>query len=355
MTKLLREHMKRLQSKAAEYIEPDVYHSLDKHETTANAKEDAANPARRDILFVNDIIYLLDGPEQRAAEADASFDFVAESMVTASNTFHGDKVSVTEVIGALQTFSAAAERLDRIKKALFYGRDYIPNSSRPSPSRPDEDNAAYPIIERVADQLIAAGNPPATGDCSCGRGGEWGHDGGCPETQNENDIRKNVELAFHAIVGVATEAGEMVDAWLNAYMHGKQLDMVNLREEFGDNQWYVAVFLSACSKLTFEHEPTGFDELHRLVNRKLRGRFPDGFNEFDANNRDLVKERRILEGQPVYDPRGDDYTFSTEEVAAGSEMRGQPVEPPFGCKPLEFPDEPTSGVDPAPGKLSDEI
>lgn len=288
-------------------------------------------------------------------QSNASFDFVAESMVTASNTFHGDKVSITEVIGALKDMSAAAERLDRIKKALFYGRDYIPNPTRPSPSRPDEDSTAFPIIERIAETLtLQNGDKP----------GFYGE-----EPHSDAEVVKLTELAFHAIVGVATEAGEMIDAWLNAYMHNKPLDLVNLREEFGDNQWYVAVFLRAFSELVGVRDGVSFNELHRNVNRKLRARFPAGFTEYDANNRDLAKERAILEEGHVTDmyigrrSSGDDHeaavyaageTFDAEQIAAGSEMRGKPVEPPFGCKPIEFPDEPHSGVDPAPGKLSSE-
>lgn len=275
----------------------------------------------------------------------ASFDFVAESMVTASNTFHGEKVSIGELLGALQDFSSAADRLDRMKKALFYGRDYIPNPSRPSPSRPDEDNMAYAIIERIAETLrLHNGERP-------GFAGQ--------EPLSENRVVKLAEFLFHAIIGVATESGEMVDAWLSAYKFNKPVDLVNLREEFGDNQWYVAIAINAFGELCGFESPS-FDDLHRDINRKLRHRFPDGFSEYDANNRDLSGERRILEGlttegnvltDATLETDGG-YTFDAEEVAAASQMRGQPVEPPFGCKPLEFPDEPLSGVDPSPGKFS---
>lgn len=286
MTKLL-DHFKRMQGMAGTYLEPGGYLEHTPPKLASAGAEDFAAQA---TLFASDMLYMLDGPEQRKAQAEADFDFVAESMVTCSNKFHGEKVGITDLLNALQDFSAAAERLDRMKKALFYGRDYISNPTRPQPSRPSEDEQAFSIIERIGEQI----------DKACEAEGErpW------PSAA----LEPLLEQSFHAILGVATESGEMIDAWLQAYKHNKPVDFVNLREEFGDNQWYVAIMLDALGKLV--GGASDFESLHRLVNRKLRARFPDGFNEFDANNRDLVGERRILEGD----------TFDTEEVAAGQDV-----------------------------------
>lgn len=46
-------------------------------------------------LFANDMVYMLDGPEQRAAEAELSFDYVAEAELTLSRQFHGELVATS--------------------------------------------------------------------------------------------------------------------------------------------------------------------------------------------------------------------------------------------------------------------
>lgn len=66
MTKLLALFVK-MQAQAAAYVETATYHSLDKHKTTASSEDHA----RRDLLFIGDILYMLDGPEQREAQAEA--------------------------------------------------------------------------------------------------------------------------------------------------------------------------------------------------------------------------------------------------------------------------------------------
>lgn len=64
MSKLL-EHFKRMQDMAARYLEPGPY--LDRDGKVVPAHDDEA----RMSLWENDIIHMLDGPEQREAQADA--------------------------------------------------------------------------------------------------------------------------------------------------------------------------------------------------------------------------------------------------------------------------------------------
>lgn len=92
---------------------------------------------------------------------------------------------------------------------------------------------------------------------------------------------------LHAGIGIATEAGEFLDQIKKNLFYGKELDLVNLKEELGDLLWYIAIAMSALDT-TFEVE------MDRVI-RKLRARFPDKFNEHDANNRDLNAEREVLE------------------------------------------------------------
>lgn len=98
---------------------------------------------------------------------------------------------------------------------------------------------------------------------------------------------KMVDL-LHAGIGLATEGGEFLDALKKTVFYGKVLDEVNLAEELGDVLWYVALALRALD--------TDFDTQMQINIDKLKARFPDKFTEYDAENRDLTKERSILEG-----------------------------------------------------------
>ena len=92
---------------------------------------------------------------------------------------------------------------------------------------------------------------------------------------------------IHAIIGKATEAGELLEALYATAYRGETFDVVNAGEEIGDGFWYDALLARACG-LTF-------DGIQRTNIAKLRHRFPNAFTEYDANNRDLFGERRILE------------------------------------------------------------
>jgi hypothetical protein len=63
----LQAHFKRMQAMATRYLIPETYRDRDGNESSVAAGSDL--PVRN-ALFVNDMIYMLDGPEQRAAEAE---------------------------------------------------------------------------------------------------------------------------------------------------------------------------------------------------------------------------------------------------------------------------------------------
>lgn len=93
---------------------------------------------------------------------------------------------------------------------------------------------------------------------------------------------------LHAAMGIGTEAGELLDAFKRKLFYGKELDVVNVKEEIGDIMWYVAILLRELD--------LDFHELLQLNIDKLRARFPEKFTETHALNRDLGKEREVLEG-----------------------------------------------------------
>jgi NTP pyrophosphatase (non-canonical NTP hydrolase) len=92
---------------------------------------------------------------------------------------------------------------------------------------------------------------------------------------------------LHAVMGLATESGELLDAMKKHIFYGKELDFVNLLEEHGDLFWYAAILADAVG-FTFE------ESMERNI-AKLKARYPNKFTEESALIRDLNNERNILE------------------------------------------------------------
>lgn len=259
MTTKLLQHMAAMQSAATAYLVPEPYRE---QTPPGEAVEPHGSPGR-DALFAADMIYFLDGPEQR----EAQFDYMAESARTASGHFHGDLVHMSHIEDAFASFAAAAREIDRIKKLLFYGEDHAKGRYRLLPQHPEDRT----LFEGLGILTYAA----RSSDNEC-----LAMDG--PAAQRATFI-------LHAILGVASEAGEQVEAIEATFASGK-FDAINLMEESGDTKWYLAMLLRA---LGF-----AWDEDERRNIAKLRDRFPDKFTTELANNRNLSAERATLEAQP---------------------------------------------------------
>lgn len=178
-----------------------------------------------------------------------TFDYIEEANVTASNNFHGDLVPLYWFQGALFNAIKAIEQLDAIKKTLFYGRELT--------GLPEHH--------------------PVTTGCQ--------H---LPGMVDPEDLKRG-ELLLHSIVGTVTEAGEQLEMLSNVLFNGATFDDVNFIEEVGDGFWYAAIGLKQVG--------ANFGDVQHRNIAKLRHRFPQKFTEYDANNRDLFGERRILEMQ----------------------------------------------------------
>lgn len=176
-----------------------------------------------------------------------AFDYIKEATVTASNNYHGELVPAIEFAMALQAAIQALSKLDRIKKSLFYGRKFD-----------EADNYGH--------NFVPSHHFPARID-------------------SEN--RNRGELILHSILGAATESGEQLEILAKCFSSEQGFDEVNFIEEIGDMFWYQAIGAHAVN--------TSFDEIQRRNIAKLRHRFPQKFTEYDANNRDLFGERKILE------------------------------------------------------------
>lgn len=132
---------------------------------------------------------------------------------------------------------------------------------------------------------------------------EPNYEGAIKRLQDTRTVR-----LLHVAMGLATEAGEFVDALKRHIYYGKNIDDTNLIEELGDSTWYERIGVAAL-------EVKYADMLKRNVD-KLRARFPDRFVESDALNRNLEAERAVLEGdqnttdERIIDSRKTSYLFT---------------------------------------------
>lgn len=85
------------------------------------------------------------------------------------------------------------------------------------------------------------------------------------------------EMQAMAAVGVCGEAGELADVLKKHLWHSHALDKEKVLKEAGDCAWYLAVLCAACDiRLS--------DVIEGNV-RKLRARYPDGFDPERSKNR----------------------------------------------------------------------
>ena len=92
---------------------------------------------------------------------------------------------------------------------------------------------------------------------------------------------------FHMLSGMSTELGELTDPFKKQLAYNKPIDFVNVQEEIGDLMWYVA---NLCRINNFDLESI----LQNNID-KLQSRYPEKFTKEFAINRNLEKERKILE------------------------------------------------------------
>lgn len=96
---------------------------------------------------------------------------------------------------------------------------------------------------------------------------------------------------IHMVLGMQTEAAEIADAYKKTIAYKKELDLVNVKEELGDILWYIANLCNIHGWDLRDIMQTNID--------KLKARYPEKFTEENALNRNLDKERAILESSRV--------------------------------------------------------
>lgn len=202
--------------------------------------------------------------------------FVKDAVRTESRI---DYVNVNhEAFTALaKAIIALGNVLDAMKKNTFYGKPFDKNTI----------GAYFQRARESIEDLEAR---------------HW-HGFGLADNYDIRAARVNTRI-FHSVVGVVTEAVELLEA-IN--LDNEEVDDVNLREEFGDLAWYIAIGLDETN--------SSFEQVLEKVIAKLKARYPDKFTSDNAINRDLVKERAILEGKCVNSPEDSGNTDIIEEIS----------------------------------------
>lgn len=84
----------------------------------------------------------------------------------------------------------------------------------------------------------------------------------------------DLETMLHAGVGIAGEAGELLDCLKKSWVYGKPIDVENLKEELGDLLFYIVALANQLN--------TDLGELQRLNVTKLEKRYPLGYTDAAA-------------------------------------------------------------------------
>lgn len=178
--------------------------------------------------------------------------YVADAIRTEC-TIERVRTDTAILLHTIHIMIAAGRILDQIKKNVFYGKEI--------------DGTKF---QEYLDSLISHIG--------------WledEHSFGRPVIEAVNDLNPRI---FHSIIGIATEATELLEALIKP-----DLDGVNILEEFGDINWYQALGIDALEG--------DFDQILETNIKKLKARYPEKFTSDCAINRDLEAERIILETQ----------------------------------------------------------
>jgi NTP pyrophosphatase (non-canonical NTP hydrolase) len=92
---------------------------------------------------------------------------------------------------------------------------------------------------------------------------------------------------LHAVYGLSTESGELLDQFKRHIYYGQKLDLVNVEEEMGDIFWYLAILADQLG--------VSFEQVMEKNIAKLKARYGEKFSQESALQRDLKNERDILE------------------------------------------------------------
>ena len=87
---------------------------------------------------------------------------------------------------------------------------------------------------------------------------------------------------FHSIIGLLTESCELMEVMEAYLLEGKTLDLSNLMEEFGDQNWYLATGVKGISEFAGFSPEVIADKILDDNIEKLMKRYPEKFTPEDA-------------------------------------------------------------------------
>lgn len=166
--------------------------------------------------------------------------------------------NIQQCVQALNIFVAAATLLDLFKKNIFYNK---------------------PIDLKKWDHAVLLLNQSLQ---------DLQHNNNVHDERSLNTFKEINSRIFHGVVGIATEAGEMIEAIIKQ-VNTDHLDNINLAEEIGDVCWYQAILIDALK--------ISWDTILERNIEKLKARYPEKYTDERANNRNIDIERKILEGK----------------------------------------------------------
>jgi len=103
------------------------------------------------------------------------------------------------------------------------------------------------------------------------------------ESVKEVNLDLFTSRLLHAVMGLSTEANELLDNLKKHIFYGKELNIVNIKEEAGDSDWYMEVLLDIINETR--------EKIHHLNINKLSKRYPGQiFKSSSAINRNTDNE-----------------------------------------------------------------
>jgi NTP pyrophosphatase (non-canonical NTP hydrolase) len=100
------------------------------------------------------------------------------------------------------------------------------------------------------------------------------------------------ESTLHGVIGIITEAGELLDAIKKGIFYGQVIDKENIKEELGDIMWYIAILLR-------EFDWDMKDILSDNID-KLKKRYPEKFTTENSKLRlDKKSFKKEIENEKV--------------------------------------------------------
>lgn len=92
---------------------------------------------------------------------------------------------------------------------------------------------------------------------------------------------------LHAILGIISEGGELLEMFMDRINRGHAIDRVNAREEAGDIAWFLQLLIKSINGT--------MTEVQHMNIKKLHARFGDKYSDLAGLVRDQEKERDLLE------------------------------------------------------------